>query len=124
MGGRLVGWTGGGRGKGLLRAGDGLRVAGKQAGRMFVHDVSGCIASGCQTRPLPTCHPPQEHPVILEFWRALATFSPQEQADFLRFVTSCPRPPLLGFRCVNRGAWGGTGHALLHDNQHGSVLLV
>ncbi|PRW45057.1 E3 ubiquitin- ligase UPL6 [Chlorella sorokiniana] len=40
----------------------------------------------------------EEHPVILEFWRALATFSPQEQADFLRFVTSCPRPPLLGFR--------------------------
>lgn len=42
----------------------------------------------------------QEHPVILEFWRALATFSPQEQADFLRFITSCPRPPLLGFRWV------------------------
>ncbi len=21
-----------------------------------------------------------------------------EQADFLRFVTSCPRPPILGFR--------------------------
>jgi hypothetical protein len=36
--------------------------------------------------------------VIQEFWRALATFTPHEQADFLRFVTSCPRPPLLGFR--------------------------
>lgn len=58
--------------------------------------------------------------MILEFWRALATFSPQEQANFLRFVTSCPRPPLLGFRCVNRGPWGGTGHALLHDNRHGA----
>ncbi|EFN56484.1 hypothetical protein CHLNCDRAFT_57693 [Chlorella variabilis] len=40
----------------------------------------------------------EEHPVIREFWRALATFTPQEQANFLRFVTSCPRPPLLGFR--------------------------
>ena len=39
-----------------------------------------------------------EHPVIQEFWKALATFSPKEQADFLRFVTSCPRPPLLGFK--------------------------
>lgn len=46
----------------------------------------------------------QEHPVILEFWRALATFSPQEQADFLRFITSCPRPPLLGFRWVRQSA--------------------
>lgn len=36
--------------------------------------------------------------MIREFWRALATFTPQEQANFLRFVTSCPRPPLLGFR--------------------------
>ena len=41
-----------------------------------------------------------EHPVIQEFWKALATFSPREQADFLRFVTSCPRPPLLGFKYV------------------------
>ena len=42
-----------------------------------------------------------EHPVILEFWAALATFTPREQADFLRFVTSCPRPPLLGFKYLS-----------------------
>ena len=39
------------------------------------------------------------HPLALQtFWEALATLGPSEQADFLRFVTSCPRPPLLGFR--------------------------
>lgn len=38
-----------------------------------------------------------EHPVIVAFWEALSGMTPQEQADFLRFVTSCPRPPLLGF---------------------------
>ncbi len=40
----------------------------------------------------------EKHPVILEFWRALASMSPDEQRGFLRFVTSCSRPPLLGFR--------------------------
>ncbi|KAI3426511.1 hypothetical protein D9Q98_008876 [Chlorella vulgaris] len=43
----------------------------------------------------------EEHPVIQEFWRALATFTPKEQADFLRFVTSCARPPLLGFQYLS-----------------------
>jgi ubiquitin-protein ligase E3 C len=38
-----------------------------------------------------------DHPVIQSFWQVLASFSPREQADFLKFVTSCPRPPLLGF---------------------------
>lgn len=37
------------------------------------------------------------HPVIESFWEALASLSPSQQANFLRFVTSCPRPPLLGF---------------------------
>lgn len=40
----------------------------------------------------------EEHPVVAAFWAALATFTPDEQAAFLRFVTSCPRPPLLGFK--------------------------
>ena len=47
---------------------------------------------------IPSQPESQDHPVIHAFWQALATFTPQEQADFLRFVTSCPRPPLLGFR--------------------------
>ena len=50
--------------------------------------------------------------MIVEFWRALATFSPQEQADFLRFVTSCPRPPLLGFRCAPGRAQGRRENSL------------
>ena len=38
-----------------------------------------------------------DHPLIMELWKVLASMSSVEQADFLRFVTSCPRPPLLGF---------------------------
>lgn len=38
-----------------------------------------------------------EHPVIKNFWRALHSMSKSQLSDFLRFVTSCPRPPILGF---------------------------
>jgi hypothetical protein len=38
-----------------------------------------------------------DHPAVRALWTALATLSPPQQADFLRFVTACPRPPLLGF---------------------------
>ena len=38
-----------------------------------------------------------DHPVIQAFWRALESFNGDQQRKFLRFVTSCPRPPLLGF---------------------------
>ncbi|CEH16441.1 hect-domain-containing protein [Ceraceosorus bombacis] len=31
------------------------------------------------------------------FWQALQSFSPDERRAFLKFVTSCPSPPLLGF---------------------------
>lgn len=37
------------------------------------------------------------HPVIRMFWKALEAFTNAQLADFLRFVTSCPRPPILGF---------------------------
>jgi hypothetical protein len=40
----------------------------------------------------------EQHPVIIALWEALAGLSPSQQAGFLRFVTSCARPPLLGFR--------------------------
>jgi ubiquitin-protein ligase E3 C len=54
------------------------------------------------------------HPVIEAFWEALASFTPGQQADFLRFVTSCPRPPLLGFAALEPAlsiqmAGGGEG---------------
>eukprot|EP01119_Soliformovum_irregulare_P019061 TRINITY_DN5968_c0_g1_i1.p1 TRINITY_DN5968_c0_g1~~TRINITY_DN5968_c0_g1_i1.p1 ORF type:complete len:991 (-),score=293.49 TRINITY_DN5968_c0_g1_i1:21-2588(-) len=37
------------------------------------------------------------HPVILRLWSVLNSFTPEEQRNFLMFVTSCSRPPLLGF---------------------------
>lgn len=38
------------------------------------------------------------HGVIQDFWKVVAEFNPEEKADLLRFVTSCPRPPLSGFK--------------------------
>jgi hypothetical protein len=40
------------------------------------------------------------HPVVEAFWRALAAFSPAQQRAFLKFVTGCSRPPLLGFAAL------------------------
>lgn len=34
---------------------------------------------------------------VMWFWQALASFTPSEQAAFLRFTTSCQRAPSLGF---------------------------
>ena len=41
-------------------------------------------------------HPDQ--PYIQAFWKIVSEFNEEERAKFLRFVTSCSRPPLLGFR--------------------------
>ena len=40
-------------------------------------------------------HPSQ--PYIQAFWGILESLSPADQGAFLRFVTSCSRPPLLGY---------------------------
>lgn len=40
----------------------------------------------------------EHHPTIINLWNVLDGMTNAEQADFLRFVTSCPRPPILGFR--------------------------
>uniref|UniRef100_A0ACB8FZ95 Ubiquitin-protein ligase E3B n=1 Tax=Sphaerodactylus townsendi TaxID=933632 RepID=A0ACB8FZ95_9SAUR len=66
------------------------------------------------------------HRVIIWLWDILAhDFSPDERAMFLKFVTSCSRPPLLGFaylkppfsiRCVEVSDDQDTGDTL------GSVL--
>ncbi|XP_076209202.1 ubiquitin-protein ligase E3B isoform X3 [Aptenodytes patagonicus] len=66
------------------------------------------------------------HRVIIWLWDILANdFSPEERAMFLKFVTSCSRPPLLGFaylkppfsiRCVEVSDDQDTGDTL------GSVL--
>jgi len=38
---------------------------------------------------------------IVRFWSVVSSFTPKQQADLLRFVTSCERPPPLGFSSMN-----------------------
>lgn len=38
---------------------------------------------------------------IIRFWSVVAKMSCKNQRDLLRFVTSCERPPPLGFVCLN-----------------------
>lgn len=38
------------------------------------------------------------HPTIEVFWKVVEEFSETERRKLLKFVTSCSRPPLLGFR--------------------------
>ncbi|KAG8573428.1 hypothetical protein GDO81_012404 [Engystomops pustulosus] len=39
-----------------------------------------------------------DHPVIKIFWRVVENFTDEEKRKLLKFVTSCSRPPLLGFK--------------------------
>eukprot|EP01102_Stenamoeba_stenopodia_P020919 TRINITY_DN8307_c0_g1_i1.p1 TRINITY_DN8307_c0_g1~~TRINITY_DN8307_c0_g1_i1.p1 ORF type:complete len:548 (+),score=89.90 TRINITY_DN8307_c0_g1_i1:103-1746(+) len=39
-----------------------------------------------------------DHPTIQLFWEVVSSLTRQQQAQLLKFVTSCPRPPLLGFK--------------------------
>ncbi|EDV37490.1 uncharacterized protein Dana_GF11384 [Drosophila ananassae] len=39
-----------------------------------------------------------EHPSIVVFWAALEGFDDLQRRQLLKFVTSCSRPPLLGFK--------------------------
>eukprot|EP00656_Telonema_subtile_P016760 TRINITY_DN18885_c0_g2_i2.p1 TRINITY_DN18885_c0_g2~~TRINITY_DN18885_c0_g2_i2.p1 ORF type:complete len:503 (+),score=110.25 TRINITY_DN18885_c0_g2_i2:88-1596(+) len=41
------------------------------------------------------------HDTIQSLWQVLKEFTPQQRSLFLSFVTSCPRPPLLGFQALN-----------------------
>lgn len=41
------------------------------------------------------------HPVIKIFWEVVESFSDEEKRKLLKFVTSCSRPPLLGFKVSN-----------------------
>ena len=38
-----------------------------------------------------------DHPTIQAFWSVVKGFSEDEKQSLLKFVTSCARPPLLGF---------------------------
>lgn len=50
----------------------------------------------------------EDSPSIIWFWQLLSSLEPEDMGRFLMFVTSCSRPPLLGFRhlypkfCVHR----------------------
>ncbi|KAF7729972.1 Ubiquitin-protein ligase E3B [Apophysomyces ossiformis] len=61
-----------------------------------------------------------QHPVIRMFWQIVEEFSPEEKRAFLKFVTSCPKPPLGGFDylqppftvrmvSIDEGTVGGVG---------------
>jgi len=39
-----------------------------------------------------------DHPAIVMFWRVIASFTDVQRRQLLKFVTSCSRPPLLGFK--------------------------
>jgi ubiquitin-protein ligase E3 C len=39
----------------------------------------------------------QEHPTVKLFWKVMADFNDQQRRDVLKYVTSTPRAPLLGF---------------------------
>uniref|UniRef100_A0A8C5HN68 Ubiquitin-protein ligase E3C n=1 Tax=Gouania willdenowi TaxID=441366 RepID=A0A8C5HN68_GOUWI len=49
------------------------------------------------------------HPVIQIFWEVVESFTDDEKRMLLKFVTSCSRPPLLGFKelypafCIHNG---------------------
>uniref|UniRef100_A0A1E1WF09 Ubiquitin-protein ligase E3C n=2 Tax=Pectinophora gossypiella TaxID=13191 RepID=A0A1E1WF09_PECGO len=38
------------------------------------------------------------HPTVLCFWKVLENFTDDQRRQLLKFVTSCSRPPLLGFK--------------------------
>ena len=38
------------------------------------------------------------HPVIEAFWSIVEEFTEEQKRHLLKFVTSCSRPPLLGFK--------------------------
>lgn len=46
-----------------------------------------------------------DHPVIKIFWRVVESFTDEEKRKLLKFVTSCSRPPLLGFKVSPLTSW-------------------
>lgn len=45
------------------------------------------------------------HPVIQIFWEVVESFTDDEKRKLLKFVTSCSRPPLLGFKVRSNPLW-------------------
>lgn len=63
-----------------------------------------CVGGSCvktysvMTFSHPTGEYTAEHECIQMFWSVIEGFSEQERCLLLKFVTSCSRPPLLGFK--------------------------
>ena len=66
-------------------------VSGK-AGRIDVDDMRNftVYASGFH----------EDHPIVLNFWSVVESMSAKEQRMLVKFVTSCSRAPLLGFKAL------------------------
>ena len=43
----------------------------------------------------------EEHPTVKMFWRVMQSFSDAERRKVLKYVTSTPRAPILGFKQLN-----------------------
>ncbi|EKX32006.1 hypothetical protein GUITHDRAFT_121825 [Guillardia theta CCMP2712] len=64
-------------------------ISGEDDGGFDVEDLKAhTVYSGGYTSLDSTCR---------RFWKVVAQFSSKEKSALLKFVTSCPRPPLLGF---------------------------
>jgi ubiquitin-protein ligase E3 C len=57
----------------------------------------------------------EDHPTIQLLWRVLQSFSIDELKALIQFITSCPRPPILGFGALRPkiGIWNSTDTARL-----------
>lgn len=42
-----------------------------------------------------------DHPCIKAFWKVVTDLNETQKRQLLKFVTSCSRPPLLGFKNLN-----------------------
>lgn len=43
----------------------------------------------------------ENNATIALFWKVVTAFAEEDKRKFIKFVTSCPRPPLLGFKELN-----------------------
>ncbi|KAI8899203.1 hypothetical protein BC833DRAFT_614692 [Globomyces pollinis-pini] len=43
----------------------------------------------------------EHHPTIVMFWNVIETFDDSQRSKLIKFITSCSRPPLLGFGELN-----------------------
>ena len=70
-----------------------ILISGPSDGKIDVDDMrSNCRYVGGFTGLDPSIH---------RFWKVVASFDSKNQAELLRFVTSCERPPPLGFASMN-----------------------